>query len=59
VGEGLLVYGTSLGWKSSSSMGISKSLMADVLQEIFDVVYPDVGKYKVNPNGAVFAVVSS
>jgi hypothetical protein len=37
---------------------ISESLMADALQEIFDVVYPNV-KYKVNPNGAVFAVVSS
>ncbi|KAG2144387.1 uncharacterized protein EDB93DRAFT_1251628 [Suillus bovinus] len=35
---------------------ISESLMADTLQEIFDVVYPDV-KYKVNPNGAVFAVM--
>ncbi|KAG2114054.1 hypothetical protein BD769DRAFT_1391499 [Suillus cothurnatus] len=35
---------------------ISESLMADALQEIFDVVYPDV-KYKVNPNGAVFAVM--
>ncbi|KAG1748874.1 uncharacterized protein EDB91DRAFT_1079008 [Suillus paluster] len=34
---------------------ISKSLMADALQEIFDVVYPDV-KYKVNSNGTVFAV---
>ncbi|KAG1846523.1 hypothetical protein C8R48DRAFT_779522 [Suillus tomentosus] len=34
---------------------ISESLMADALQEIFDVVYPDV-KYKVNSNGAVFAV---
>ncbi|KAG2130327.1 uncharacterized protein EDB93DRAFT_1255948 [Suillus bovinus] len=29
--------------------------MADALQEIFDVVYPDV-KYKVNSNGAVFTV---
>ncbi|KAG1809451.1 hypothetical protein EV424DRAFT_1350016 [Suillus variegatus] len=34
---------------------ISKSLTADALQEIFDMVYPDVN-YKVNSNGAVFAV---
>ncbi|KAG1854514.1 hypothetical protein F4604DRAFT_1932778 [Suillus subluteus] len=34
---------------------IFESLMVDALQEIFDVVYPDV-KYKVNSNGAVFAV---
>lgn len=37
---------------------MSESVMADALQDIFDVVYPNV-KYVVNPNGAVFAVVSS
>lgn len=51
---------TALLWAGSQAnpWEISESLMADALQEIFDVVYPDV-KYKVNPNGAVFAVVSS
>ncbi|KAG0697061.1 hypothetical protein DFH29DRAFT_1004034 [Suillus ampliporus] len=34
---------------------MSKSMMADALQDIFEVVYPGV-KYKVNPNSAVFAV---
>ncbi|KAG1750516.1 uncharacterized protein EDB91DRAFT_1078536 [Suillus paluster] len=34
---------------------MSESVMADALQDIFEVVYPGV-KYKVNPNGAVFAV---
>ncbi|KAG2757843.1 hypothetical protein P692DRAFT_20711257, partial [Suillus brevipes Sb2] len=48
---------TALLWAGSQAnpWEISESLMADALQEIFDVVYPDV-KYKVNPNGAVFAV---
>jgi hypothetical protein len=51
---------TALLWAGSQAnpWEISESLMADALQEIFDVVYPDV-KYKVNPNGAVFAAVSS
>lgn len=51
---------TALLWAGSQAnpWEISESLMADALQEIFDVVYPNV-KYKVNPNGAVFAVVSS
>ncbi|KAG1880081.1 hypothetical protein F4604DRAFT_1679198 [Suillus subluteus] len=48
---------TALLWAGSQAnpWEISKSLMADALQDIFDVVYPDV-KYKVNSNGAVFAV---
>jgi hypothetical protein len=33
-------------------------MMVDVMQDILDVVYPNV-KYMVNPNGAVFTVVSS
>ena len=36
---------------------ISEHEMADALQEIFDVVYPDV-PYKVTINGSVFAIVS-
>ncbi|KAG2070466.1 hypothetical protein BDR04DRAFT_1155502 [Suillus decipiens] len=34
---------------------MSESVMTNTLQDIFDVVYPGI-KYKVNPNGAVFAV---
>ncbi|KAG1782101.1 hypothetical protein EV702DRAFT_1041816 [Suillus placidus] len=48
---------TALLWAGSQAnpWEITESLMADELQEIFDVIYPDV-KYKVNSNGAVFAV---
>ncbi|KAG1840508.1 hypothetical protein F4604DRAFT_1690744 [Suillus subluteus] len=35
---------------------MSESMMVDALQDIFDVVYPGI-KYKVNLNGAVFAVM--
>ncbi|KIK37994.1 hypothetical protein CY34DRAFT_46833, partial [Suillus luteus UH-Slu-Lm8-n1] len=34
---------------------MSESVMADALQDIFDVLYPNV-KYTVNQNGTVFAV---
>ncbi|KAG1766908.1 hypothetical protein EV702DRAFT_980495 [Suillus placidus] len=48
---------TALLWAGSqpNPWEMSESVMADALQEIFNVVYPGV-KYKVNPNGAVFAV---
>ncbi|KAG1775763.1 hypothetical protein EV702DRAFT_972585 [Suillus placidus] len=50
---------TALLWAGSqpNPWEMSESVMADALQEIFNVVYPGV-KYKVNPNGTVFAVVS-
>ncbi|KIK49404.1 hypothetical protein CY34DRAFT_45482, partial [Suillus luteus UH-Slu-Lm8-n1] len=35
---------------------MSESVMADALQDIFDVLYPNV-KYTVNPNSAVFTVM--
>ncbi|KAG1866910.1 hypothetical protein F4604DRAFT_1927890 [Suillus subluteus] len=48
---------TMLLWAGSqpNPWEIPESAMADALQEIFNVAYPDV-KYKVNTNGAVFTV---
>ncbi|KAG1874420.1 hypothetical protein F4604DRAFT_1925295 [Suillus subluteus] len=48
---------TTLLWAGSqpNPWEIPESVMADTLQEIFNVAYPDI-KYKVNTNAAVFAV---